>query len=410
MERRSRYAFETYTNSREDHWCGSLFVCLLLILLYACQTPQPLPPPQPPQKPDAADTFKGAAVAPKQILIKLSSCEGVESKQLTEAVRKFSAEVTRDSGVAASRGAIGCWFLIKSSTLTTQELMTIYDHVIAEKRSVKVGELIAVIIHHEPDFLLRIDRPVKNLPLRPPAAPSPSESAPNDHLFLTKSLWGHKNYEHPGIDIHAEEAWNHGTGSRSIAVGVIDSGIAYNHPDLVEGERRNVWSAPEDFDVTVGDEVIHCPKGSHGYNAVPGAPDLCDPMDKPVNESHGTHVAGIIGALGNNGIGTVGVNWNTTIIGLKAVNEGGEAPVDDVVKVIKFAIAIRERFGAEANTRVLNASFGYRVAADPALISTYLREQSNLPGLKTYSLSLLLEWATTTAQCLTIRRALICRI
>ena len=140
------------------------------------------------------------------------------------------------------------------------------------------------------------------------------------------------------------------TGSKDIVVAVIDSGIDYTHPDIA----ANVWSAPRDFSVTIGGVTVHCPAGSHGFNA---RTKTCDPLDV---FSHGTHVAGIIGAAGNNGIGVVGVNWNTLMIGGRFLDDFGVGTTADAIDAIDFMIQTRTIFASTggANIRVLNNSWG----------------------------------------------------
>lgn len=182
-------------------------------------------------------------------------------------------------------------------------------------------------------------------------------SEPNDPAF--SQLWGLKNAGQavngslPGIagaDIHATEAWDVSVGSTDTVVAVIDTGIDYTHPDLA----ANVWSAPADFTVTISQVPITCPAGSHGFNAIALT---CDPMD---DHHHGTHVAGTIGASGNNGVGVVGVNWTTQIMGLKFLDAGGSGTVADAINAIEFAIQARQAFAATggANIRVLSNSWG----------------------------------------------------
>jgi subtilisin family serine protease len=111
----------------------------------------------------------------------------------------------------------------------------------------------------------------------------------------------------PGADTHAVTAWNTTLGSKNIVVGVIDSGINYNHTDLSD----NVWSAPVAFDVTIGGQVVHCNVGTHGFNAITRT---CDPVD---DEGHGTAMAGVIGATGMNNLGITGINRISNVMGLK---------------------------------------------------------------------------------------------
>jgi subtilisin family serine protease len=164
---------------------------------------------------------------------------------------------------------------------------------------------------------------------------------PNDPLF--PSLWGMQA-------IHAPQAWDVTVGSNASVVAVIDTGIDYNHPDLV----RNIWSAPAPFTVTIGGASITCAAGTHGFNAIDRT---CDPMD---DHNHGTHVAGTIGADGNNGIGVAGVNHFTSIMGLKFLDSSGSGTVADAVDAIEFAIQAKQAFSGTgaANVRVLSNSWG----------------------------------------------------
>ena len=98
-------------------------------------------------------------------------------------------------------------------------------------------------------------------------------TVPNDPFFA--SLWGMTK-------IDAPTAWDISTGGNSFVVGVVDSGVAYTHPDLAE----NIWSAPAAFTVTIQGISVHCPAGSHGFNALLFS---CDPLD---DYDHGTHTSG----------------------------------------------------------------------------------------------------------------------
>ncbi len=177
---------------------------------------------------------------------------------------------------------------------------------------------------------------------------------PDDPDF--PNLWGLHNtgqsvfgvFGTPDADIDAPEAWDISTGSTSIVVGVIDTGVDYTHPDL----SANIWSAPSSFTVNIGGIMTTCPAGSHGFNAIT---HVCDPMD---DEGHGTHVSGTIGARGNNGIGVTGVNWITRIIGGKFLDSGGFGSTADAIQSIDFMIQAKAAFPTSANVRVLNNSWG----------------------------------------------------
>ena len=118
-----------------------------------------------------------------------------------------------------------------------------------------------------------------------------SPVTPNDPRYA--EMWNLHNTGQsggtPGADIHAPEAWGLTTGSPSVVVAVIDSGIDYNHVDLA----GNVWSNPTSTTFTLNGRSVTCAAGTHGFNALTMD---CQPMD---DAGHGTHVAGTIGAAGN---------------------------------------------------------------------------------------------------------------
>ncbi len=164
-------------------------------------------------------------------------------------------------------------------------------------------------------------------------------ATPNDLDYI--QLWGMPV-------IGAPAAWDISTGSAGVVVGVVDTGIDYTHPDLA----TNIWSAPTAFTVNIGRTLVTCPAGTHGFNALTFT---CDPMD---DNDHGTHVSGTIGAVGNNGFGVVGVNWATSIMGMKSFDSAGFGATSDIINAIEFAIQTKAAFGASANVRVLNNSYG----------------------------------------------------
>jgi subtilisin family serine protease len=182
-------------------------------------------------------------------------------------------------------------------------------------------------------------------------------ATPNDPSFT--QLWGLHNTGQvinfffpgvPGADIDAVRAWDLSTGSTNHVVAVIDTGVDYTHPDLAP----NMWSAPSAFTVSVGGQLITCAAGTHGFNAITRT---CNPMD---DRDHGTHVAGTIGAAGNNGIGVAGVNWNARLMGIKFLDANGSGSIADAVAAIEFAIAAKQAFAATgaADIRVLSNSWG----------------------------------------------------
>ena len=179
-------------------------------------------------------------------------------------------------------------------------------------------------------------------------------ASPNDPSF--GNLWGLFNIGQDyggvgvaGADIDARLAWDVSTGSRNNVIGIVDSGIDYNHPDLA----ANVWTAPYAFSVTIGGVVINCAAGTHGFDAIT---NTCNPID---DQSHGTHVAGTIGAAGNNGVGVAGVNWTASMMGLKFLDSAGTGTTANAIKAIEFAVQAKAVLGVNvANVRVLSNSYG----------------------------------------------------
>ncbi|MFM9116404.1 MAG: S8 family serine peptidase [Planctomycetota bacterium] len=175
------------------------------------------------------------------------------------------------------------------------------------------------------------------------------ERAPNDSLYSTY-LWGLENTgQFSGTvdaDIDAEAAWDRTTGSSNTVVAVIDTGIDYTHPDLAP----NMWVNPGEV---AGDGIDNDGNGFvddiYGY-------DFFNNDGNPLDDQyHGTHVAGTIGARGNNSIGVVGVNWDVKLMALKFLNSSGQGYVSDSVLATNYATMMNER---GTNVRVINASYG----------------------------------------------------
>ncbi len=190
----------------------------------------------------------------------------------------------------------------------------------------------------EPDYTLSIDR------------------TSNDPL--SGQIWALGNAP---AGIGAPLAWNVTTGTRSITVGVIDTGTDLTHPDLV----ANLWSAPRPFSFLRNGSLVTCPAGSRGYDFVNSD---CVPND---DNGHGSHVAGTIGATGDNGVGAVGVNWQTTILSLKFLGANGSGSASDAIAAMDLALELRKQFPVEANLRILNNSWGggpYSEALNAAIV------------------------------------------
>ena len=148
---------------------------------------------------------------------------------------------------------------------------------------------------------------------------------PNDPLF--DSQWAHEN-------IQSGAAWEIQKGNESIIVALGDSGVDYTHKDL----KDNVWTNDEEDWKASGPGYNGIDDDGDGYidnyfgiNAITGSGD---PMD---DEGHGTHVAGIVGAEGNNSVGISGVNWHVSVMGVKFITIDGSGSIADEIEAIQFA-------------------------------------------------------------------------
>ncbi len=157
-----------------------------------------------------------------------------------------------------------------------------------------------------------------------------------DTAFTDGRLWGLQNTGQggglAGADIRAAQAWDITTGSNAIVVGVIDSGINYNHVDLAP----NMWRNPREI---AGNRLDDDGNGViddvFGLNAITGSGDPND------DNGHGSHCAGTIGAAEGNSGTHVGVAWNVKLMGLKFLDASGGGATSDAITCIEYAIAQR---------------------------------------------------------------------
>lgn len=276
-----------------------------------------LPAPAQPPAPFRAAYYAGRQVAANEALVRLRASLGPAER--TAAERSLSTAVNADLSTPIGNGAT---LRLRSRDRDTAALIRDLS-----KRS--------DVTFVEPNHLIHLSR------------------APNDPYFW--SLWGLQNTGQTvnqrrgvaGADIHAAQAWDITTGSDFNIVGVVDTGIDYNHPDLA----ANVWRAPRSFPVTIGGVTTTCPEGGHGYNALA---NNFDPMD---DNNHGTHCAGTIGAVGDDGYGIPGVNWTASLMGLKFIDAAGHGTAADAINAIEFAIQARLALQQSGTVRVLSNSW-----------------------------------------------------
>ncbi|NOY53837.1 MAG: S8 family serine peptidase [Deltaproteobacteria bacterium] len=170
-------------------------------------------------------------------------------------------------------------------------------------------------------------------------------SIPDDSSFSNQ--WGFQNTGAGGgtndADIDAVEAWDKSTGSSSIVVAVVDEGIDYTHPDLA----GNIWTNPNEIPGNgIDDDGNGFIDDVHGWDFNHNDATTYDGASE---DRHGTEVAGVIGAVGNNGVGVAGVCWNVRIMSVKFISYGN-GTVADAISALEYA--------AKEGARVVNCSWG----------------------------------------------------
>jgi subtilisin family serine protease len=172
-----------------------------------------------------------------------------------------------------------------------------------------------------------------------------ASAVPNDEFFSV--LWGLRNTGQtmaaPGIvgaDIDAVPAWDLTRGNPNVVVAVADTGVRHDHSDLA----GNIWSNPRD-PLGGGDQ------DRNGFvDDVRGWDFVFSDADPYDLNGHGTHVAGTIGAVGNNQIGVTGVNWDVSLMLVRVLNASGAGSL--------AAIADGFDYAGDMGVRVVNASLG----------------------------------------------------
>ncbi|MDO8658103.1 MAG: S8 family serine peptidase [Candidatus Levybacteria bacterium] len=165
---------------------------------------------------------------------------------------------------------------------------------------------------------------------------------PNDPYYSSTGSWGQAYPDLWGIKkINMETAWNTSTGSSSIIVASIDTGVDRNHEDLKDNMWINIAEIPGNGVDDDNNGYVDDYYGWDFYN------NDNDPMD---DHGHGTHTAGTIAATGNNGIGVVGVNWKSKIMSVKFLNSGGSGYISDGAKALQYA--------ANAGAKISSNSWG----------------------------------------------------
>ncbi len=187
------------------------------------------------------------------------------------------------------------------------------------------------VIAAQPNFIRRID-----------SAPPPNDPAWLNDGPAGYNFWGMKK-------IQADLVWfapHNITGDSTLVVADIDTGVDYTHPDLA----ANMWVNPGEIAGNgIDDDANGYADDVHGINVLTHSGN---PMD---DHGHGTHTSGTFGAVGNNGIGVVGVNWNVKILACKFLDATGSGSDAGAIECFNYITAMKNR---GVNIRVSNNSWG----------------------------------------------------
>ncbi|WP_061433280.1 S8 family serine peptidase, partial [Microcystis aeruginosa] len=248
---------------------------------------------------EPAATRTLAPHAPNQLIVKFK--QGIASTQVAQFKSLFGAVSTQTIKLTGAQ----VWKL--SGSLSVEKILKQY-------RSNPIFEYI------EPDYI----RTVGTI--------TPQATFPNDPSF--NQLWGLHNTGQsggtPDADIDAPEAWDIQKGNPNLVIGVIDTGVDYNHPDLA----GNIWTNPGEI---ANDGIDN---DGNGYIDDIRGWDFAYNDNNPSDvHGHGTHVAGTIAGKGNNGVGVTGVAWNAKIMPLKFLNDQGSGSTSNAILAINYATA-----------------------------------------------------------------------
>ena len=182
-----------------------------------------------------------------------------------------------------------------------------------------------------------------------------SQTIPDDPYFT--QMWGLSNLgcffcppDQPSPNIDGPHAWDITTGSDDVVAVVLDTGVDIEHEDLA----ANVWVNPNEISGNgIDDDGNGFVDDVNGWSFFNRTNKV---FGSATEDLHGTHVAGSIGAVGNNGKGVTGVAWHVKLISLKFLGGlNGQGSTGNAIKGINYAIDQRNR---GVNVRVINASWG----------------------------------------------------
>jgi len=221
-----------------------------------------------------------------------------------------------------------------------------------------------------------------------------ADDIPNDSLF--DQQWGMNNQGQTGgtadADIDAPEAWDVG-GEKPLVIAIIDTGVDSLHEDL----QANIWTNPGEIPGNgVDDDGNGYIDDIHGWDYVW---DDNAPMD---DNGHGTHVAGIVAAVGNNGRGIAGLNWSARIMALKFLDASGYGFTSDAVTALEYADRMgvklsNNSWGGQGNSLALREAIDSVGAHGMLFVAAAGNTRANIDALPQYPAAYALDNIITVA-------------
>jgi subtilisin family serine protease len=170
---------------------------------------------------------------------------------------------------------------------------------------------------------------------------------PDDPYYHSSGTWGQSYDDLWGIKkIQCEGAWDVTTGSQDVIVAVVDTGIDYNHEDLVQNIWINTGEIPDNGIDDDGNGFIDDIRG-YDFCTYGGKPRDNDPMD---GRGHGTHCAGTIAAVTDNTMGVAAISWHSKLMAVQGLDETGTGWDTDLAEAVIYA--------ADNGASVINCSWG----------------------------------------------------
>jgi subtilisin family serine protease len=255
---------------------------------------------------NVVDSLGGLRFAPDRVLVRLAdtgTMQAFSTFSSSPVLPDLGVDYTESRLLNPADDSLFGGFSIDS---ITENKKNVYVLTLAETGRNAVENALAILNANpavdiaEPDFLYELIK------------------TPNDPLF---------NVQYALQSINAQQAWEITTGSKNIVVGIIDTGIDGTHPDLIP----NLWVNPNPGS-------MHYINDIHGYNFTGRGNNWIPVGGIPTDYSgHGTHVAGIVGAKGNNGIGVTGINWDVSLAWLGANGDESSIQLSAVIEAINYA-------------------------------------------------------------------------